>query len=376
MPKFRQFTVPPEDDGIRLDRWFKRNLPDARFNRLALGAHGQLRLDGKRATPGRPRRSRPDHPRSSGETGREDVPARSPQRPQLSEDEIAYVGEMVIHSDPAAFVVNKPPGPRHPGRHQDKRHLDGCSTACRARRRTGPKLVHRLDKDSPVPADRAPHSPRAPLSSRRLLGAHGAQGLLGAGDRRARRPRRQSSRLRSASSSAPAGGEGCALTRNQGPARAHPLSEVVERSRATAPPGSSSSRFTGRPTSCASHGGDRHPIVGDGQIWWARGVLTGSISRKLHLHARLACRIDPSGRGQVDVSPSCRAFAAAGHASASSSRQADQSRSTRVEISETLRRQAQGPTAAASAAQGSEGSGGAGQREQASPRIFDCDARW
>ncbi|HEX8214755.1 MAG TPA: RNA pseudouridine synthase, partial [Allosphingosinicella sp.] len=49
----RQFKVDAEDDGIRLDRWFKRNLPDASFNVVSRWARtGQLRLDGKRATPG------------------------------------------------------------------------------------------------------------------------------------------------------------------------------------------------------------------------------------------------------------------------------------------------------------------------------------
>src|SRR3546814_3206298 len=49
----RQFTVSVEDDGIRLDRWFKRNLPDATFNIVSRWSRtGQLRVDGKRAAPG------------------------------------------------------------------------------------------------------------------------------------------------------------------------------------------------------------------------------------------------------------------------------------------------------------------------------------
>ncbi len=49
----RTFTVTSDDDGIRLDRWFKRHLPDASFNIVSRWARtGQLRVDGKRATPG------------------------------------------------------------------------------------------------------------------------------------------------------------------------------------------------------------------------------------------------------------------------------------------------------------------------------------
>ena len=53
MADMRSFTVTDEDDGIRLDRWFKRNMPDVSFNLVSRWARtGQLRLDGKRATPG------------------------------------------------------------------------------------------------------------------------------------------------------------------------------------------------------------------------------------------------------------------------------------------------------------------------------------
>src|SRR5512141_2263307 len=49
----RTFTVGEDDDGIRLDRWFKRHMADVSFNIVSRWARtGQLRVDGKRATPG------------------------------------------------------------------------------------------------------------------------------------------------------------------------------------------------------------------------------------------------------------------------------------------------------------------------------------
>ncbi|MGB3722238.1 MAG: RNA pseudouridine synthase, partial [Pacificimonas sp.] len=49
----RQFTVGPDDDDIRLDRWFKRHLPEASFTIVSKWARtGQLRVDGARAKPG------------------------------------------------------------------------------------------------------------------------------------------------------------------------------------------------------------------------------------------------------------------------------------------------------------------------------------
>ena len=53
MAEPRTFTVSEDDDGIRLDRWFKRHMPDVSFNIVSRWARtGQLRVDGKRATPG------------------------------------------------------------------------------------------------------------------------------------------------------------------------------------------------------------------------------------------------------------------------------------------------------------------------------------
>src|SRR3546814_1714607 len=65
----RQFRVQSDDDGIRLDRWFKRHLPDVGFNIVSRWARtGQLRVDGARYA-GRPGRRRAGHsraPRSKG----------------------------------------------------------------------------------------------------------------------------------------------------------------------------------------------------------------------------------------------------------------------------------------------------------------------
>ena len=48
----RQFTVGSDDDDIRLDRWFKRNLPQVGFATVSRWARtGQIRVDGKRAKP-------------------------------------------------------------------------------------------------------------------------------------------------------------------------------------------------------------------------------------------------------------------------------------------------------------------------------------
>ena len=86
----RQFTVQHDDDGVRLDRWFKRHLPQVGFATVSRWARtGQIRVDGKRADPadrlsaGQVLRVPPGgtQPAASGERAR---PPRRPHRRTLS----------------------------------------------------------------------------------------------------------------------------------------------------------------------------------------------------------------------------------------------------------------------------------------------------
>ena len=60
----RQYTVAPDDDGIRLDRWFKRHLPQIGFGMVSNWA----RVLGAASPPGGTRRTCPAVSRSSGFT--------------------------------------------------------------------------------------------------------------------------------------------------------------------------------------------------------------------------------------------------------------------------------------------------------------------
>ena len=105
----RTFTVAADDDGIRLDRWFKRHMgEEVSFNLVSRWARtGQLRLNGEKATPG----DRIEAGQTIRIPAAEAVPERS-ARPQrhvepLSEDERLFVQEMVIEATPDAFVDRK-----------------------------------------------------------------------------------------------------------------------------------------------------------------------------------------------------------------------------------------------------------------------------
>lgn len=144
----RQFTVAADDDGIRVDRWCKRHIPDISFTTVAKWARtGQLRLDGARVGPGDRVAAGQVLRLPPAEPVRQDARPRR-ERPPLSEDEAAFAREMVIHKDQAALVLNKPPGLATQGGTKTTAHVDGLLDALQFEAEGRPKLVHRLDKDT------------------------------------------------------------------------------------------------------------------------------------------------------------------------------------------------------------------------------------
>ncbi|MFL6841943.1 MAG: RluA family pseudouridine synthase [Sphingomicrobium sp.] len=297
MPEPRTFTVSDEDDGIRLDRWFKRNLPEASFNIVSRWARtGQLRLDGKKATPG----DRIEAGQEIRVPSAEIVPARSarpqPKRELLTDDEIALVRGMVIHEDPSAFVLNKPPGLATQGGTKTSKHLDRLLDGL-ADDRGRPKLVHRLDKDTSG----------ALLVARTARSAgHFAKGFAG---RTARKiywalvvgvPSGDEGQIDAPLAKQPGtGGEKMHVDPEHGlPARTR--WRVLDRAGNRAA-WLELQPLTGRTHQLRAHmAALGHPIVGDAKYGGAAGFLTGGISRKLHLHAR-RIRIDSPEGGKIDA---------------------------------------------------------------------------
>ena len=120
----RQFTVAPDDDGVRLDRWFKRHLPAIGFATISRWARtGQIRVDGKRADPA-------DRV-TTGQVVRVppggDAPAIKGQRERkpLTPEQRDMALDMVIRTTPSAFVLNKPPGLATQGGSGTFEHVDG-----------------------------------------------------------------------------------------------------------------------------------------------------------------------------------------------------------------------------------------------------------
>jgi len=294
----RQLRVGEEDDGIRLDRWFKRNLPEVSFGQISRWARtGQLRLDGKRAAPG--------DRIEAGQTVRvppqgEEAPApkkAGPARPRLSDDEIAFVCALVIHRDAAAIVVNKPPGLATQGGTKTHDHLDRLLDGLADEGAPRPKLVHRLDKDTSGALLLA-RTPRAAAFFGKAFSGRTARKVYWAivvGV-----PAIEDGMIELPLAKQPGtGGEKMHVDEEEGlPARTR--YRVIERAGNRAA-WVELQPHTGRTHQLRVHmEAIGHPVLGDGKYAGQDAFLTGAISRKLHLHAR-RIRIDHPDGGRIDV---------------------------------------------------------------------------
>jgi hypothetical protein len=180
----RQFTIAHDDDDIRLDRWFKRHLPQVGFATVSRWARtGQIRVDGKRAdvdtrlTKGQVLRVPP------GGT----IPLAWQARPRkpLTEEQIALAESMVLEKDRAAIVLNKPPA------------LPRRAAAARTSMSTGCSMPTPRTRAAPAPGPPArqghlgrppdrPHARQRGVLLQALLRPVGQEDLLGAGDRHSR----------------------------------------------------------------------------------------------------------------------------------------------------------------------------------------------
>jgi 23S rRNA pseudouridine955/2504/2580 synthase len=294
----RQFKVGEDDDGIRLDRWFKRHMPDASFNTVSRWARtGQLRLDGKRVAPGdrieagQVLRVPPlDQPEPDTK------PKAKRERPPLSDEDIEFTRSLVIHRDPAAIVVNKPPGLATQGGTRTERHLDGLLDALQFEAEGRPKLVHRLDKDTSGALVLA-RSARAAAFFAKSFSSRTARKVYWAII--AGVPSIEDGMIELPIAKQPGtGGEKMYVDEKEGlPARTR--YRVIERA------GNRAAfvelqPLTGRTHQLRVHmAAIGHPIVGDGKYGGPDAFLTGGVSRKMHLHAR-RIRIDHPDGGQID----------------------------------------------------------------------------
>ena len=295
MSGVQNIIVKADDDGVRIDRWFKRHFPAVSFGQLQkIMRKGEVRLDGKRV--------KGSERIAEGQTVR--VPplgdAAKPQQhkrrtPRLRDTDIKEVRSWVIYEDDAVIALNKPVGLPTQGGTGQSRHVDGLLDALISADYR-PKLVHRLDKDT---------------SGALLLGrtSKAAAALAKAFQSRetdkrywalvAGTPRERDGRISVRMDKVAAKGHERMVVSADGKLSVTDYS-VVESA------GQMASWLTLKPHTgrthqlrlhCAEMG---HPIIGDGKYGGQAAFLTGAVSRKLHLHSRFISFPHPDG-GQVTV---------------------------------------------------------------------------
>lgn len=288
--KVRQFTVQHDDDGARLDRWFKRHLPQIGFATVSRWARtGQIRLDGKRVAV--------DDRIAAGQVLRVPPGGTTPDkgaRPkrELTEEQLAMADSMVIHRDRAAIVLNKLPGLATQGGSGTYEHVDGLLDAF-APDGPRPRLVHRLDKDTSgvllvaaTPGSAAYFSKRFSTRAARKIYWALVVGVPDIDEGLIDLPLAKQPGT---------GGEKMMVDKSEHGMPAKSRYRVIDRAGNRAA-WVELQPFTGRTHQLRVHmAAIGHLIVGDGKYGGPDAFLTGSISRKMHLHARRLIIDHPDG---------------------------------------------------------------------------------
>ena len=143
MREVRTLYVETAEEGVRLDRWFKRRWPHLNHVHLQkLTRSGQIRVDGARA--------KPETRLSAGAQIRvPPLPDAPPPRDKddLDPREVAFAKSLVLYEDAEVLALNKPSGLAVQGGTKTAKHVDRLLGA-RGEGLERPRLVHRLDRDT------------------------------------------------------------------------------------------------------------------------------------------------------------------------------------------------------------------------------------
>ena len=144
MREVRTLYVDAGEDGVRLDRWFKRRWPHLNHIQIQkLARSGQIRVDGARA--------KPDTRLTAGAQVRvpplPDAPPANERGQELDPRDAAFARSLVLYEDEEVLALNKPVGLAVQGGTKTVKHVDRLLSAW-GEGLERPRLVHRLDRDT------------------------------------------------------------------------------------------------------------------------------------------------------------------------------------------------------------------------------------
>jgi 23S rRNA pseudouridine955/2504/2580 synthase len=148
MAGVEQIKIEPDEDGMRLDRWFKQHYPGLGFGPLQkLLRSGQIRLDGGRA--------KSDTRVQAGQVVRipplaVDRKSGAPvtARTMRGVEDADVLSRILLYEDDKVLVFDKPSGLAVQGGSGVVRSVDSMLEAWRNKKGEKPRLVHRLDRDT------------------------------------------------------------------------------------------------------------------------------------------------------------------------------------------------------------------------------------
>jgi 23S rRNA pseudouridine955/2504/2580 synthase len=145
--KVQTVTVTPDENGMRVDRFFEARFPGLSFSHIQrVVRKGEVRVNGKRTET-----------KARLEAGQQiRIPPLQLAAPRVREDspqvlkDREYLRSITLAEDDDVLVLNKPMGLAVQGGSGTTRHVDGLLEALRGPGKDAqkPRLVHRLDKDT------------------------------------------------------------------------------------------------------------------------------------------------------------------------------------------------------------------------------------
>jgi 23S rRNA pseudouridine955/2504/2580 synthase len=276
-------NVHNNEDDWRIDKWFKTHFPGLTYSRFSkILRKGDVRVDGKRVKPNfRLKAGMEIRLPPLGKIEMADAVFVNREIIIRPED-VEFMRQMVIYQDDSVIVLNKLPGLAVQGGTKTTRHVDGLLNCLRGDKDEKPRLVHRLDKDTSgilviARTSQAARSLTASFRNRSTKKIYWAL-LMG-------KPNQTDGTVRAPLDKEPhTRGERMAVS-DKGK---HAETDFMQIDSAS----DTVSWMAFKPITGRTHQIRVHatllgtPIVGDGKYGAKEAFLDGTVSKKLHLHAR------------------------------------------------------------------------------------------